>query len=284
MEDSSKASFAGLYESKLWVKPEEVSEALNQVMQSANPAKIEAYLTALKEPGGANKMHAIVQKMIHGAISGVGFSRHPFDSSDVLIEFTKWACNQIVDGSVTPHQLGKQYKKGGALSQTHHEKLVSVLHRLEQQFSAPVDLEWTIDRSWEIHLLQARPITSDIDSIPFWNQIEESQDCIQGHPASPGNFEGTIVLISSGDDLQNINSKSILVAQETSPDYFLAMIKAGGIVTAKGGALCHAAVTCREIKKPCIVWIEDQIKTLQNGDRVKIDGSTWKLLIIKNVL
>ena len=126
-------------------------------------------------------------------------------------------------------------------------------------------------------------MTSDlVDRSPLSENKEGPSETLQGYPASPGEFEGKVVLISSETDLQKIDSQSVLVAQETSPDYFLAMIKAGGIVTAKGGTLCHAAVTCREISKPCIVGIEDQIKTLQEGDRVKLDGTTGKLLIIKN--
>ena len=49
----------------------------------------------------------------------------------------------------------------------------------------------------------------------------------------------------------------ILVTEMTDPLYMLAIEKAKAIVTDVGGLLCHAAITSREMKIPCIVGIKN---------------------------
>ena len=48
----------------------------------------------------------------------------------------------------------------------------------------------------------------------------------------------------------------ILVTGMTRPEFVPLMEKAAAFVTDAGGMLSHAAITAREMKKPCIVGTE----------------------------
>ena len=81
-------------------------------------------------------------------------------------------------------------------------------------------------------------------------------------------------------DLRQLNQKpvdimsdEILVCEATTPDYVYLMKKAGGIVTERGGILCHAAIVSREFKKPCVVNVEGATKVLRNGDTIQVDAT-----------
>jgi len=64
----------------------------------------------------------------------------------------------------------------------------------------------------------------------------------------------------------------ILVTGMTRPDFLPLMQKAAAFVTDSGGLLSHAAITARELKKPCIVGTNIATKILKNGDMVEVDA------------
>jgi len=50
------------------------------------------------------------------------------------------------------------------------------------------------------------------------------------------------------------------------------MKKAKAIITDEGGVTCHAAITARELKIPCIIGTKIATKVLKDGDRVEVDA------------
>ena len=58
----------------------------------------------------------------------------------------------------------------------------------------------------------------------------------------------------------------------TRPDFLLLMQKAGAIVTDVGGALCHAAITAREFRKPCVIGTGNATLKLREGALVRVDA------------
>ena len=63
----------------------------------------------------------------------------------------------------------------------------------------------------------------------------------------------------------------ILVTEMTDPLYMLAIEKAKAIVTDVGGLLCHAAITSREMKIPCIVNTKKATKILKNNQKIIVN-------------
>lgn len=68
-----------------------------------------------------------------------------------------------------------------------------------------------------------------------------------------------------------IGAGEILVAPSTTPDYMDAIHRCKAIITDWGGQTSHAAITARELKKPCIIGTNYASHVLSNGQRVELD-------------
>ena len=92
------------------------------------------------------------------------------------------------------------------------------------------------------------------------------------------------------DDIEKIrssdpNEKVILIRPDTVPDDIPLIFNCDGLITAKGGATSHAAVTAASLGKVCIVSckslkVNDEEKTCifnggsyRFGDKISIDGT-----------
>lgn len=106
---------------------------------------------------------------------------------------------------------------------------------------------------------------------------KSSDELVQGRTACQGRVEGRVKIINDPTD-STISEAEILVCAMTTPDYIPLMIKARGIITDKGGILCHAAIVARELKKPCIVGTGNATKLLKTGDNIFLDASTGIVL------
>src|SRR3989344_8374922 len=102
---------------------------------------------------------------------------------------------------------------------------------------------------------------------------------LKGIPASEGEFKGVIKVYSKEKEF---DENDILVAMSTSPEMSGEMLNVGAVLTEHGGLLSHAAIFCREIKKPCIVGIKDLLKRVSDGMIVSIDGKDGMINIISN--
>ena len=103
---------------------------------------------------------------------------------------------------------------------------------------------------------------------------------ISGITAYPGKVRGTARIIMNPQKVKIFNSGNILIAGMTRPDYLFLMKKSAAIVTDAGGLLCHAAITAREIKKPCIIGTEVGSSVIKDGDLVEVDATKGIIKIL----
>ncbi|MFA4936890.1 MAG: PEP-utilizing enzyme [Patescibacteria group bacterium] len=95
----------------------------------------------------------------------------------------------------------------------------------------------------------------------------------RGQCAYTGKVKGVVKIIQIPKDMIKMNRGNILLSQATSPDLLPAMRKAAAIVTNKGGLICHAAITARELKIPCIVGTNNATLLFKDGDLVEVDAN-----------
>jgi pyruvate,orthophosphate dikinase len=114
----------------------------------------------------------------------------------------------------------------------------------------------------------------------------------QGLGASPGAATGRIVFHAQ-DAVEHAGRGEavILVRRETSPEDVHGMLKARGVLTARGGMTSHAAVVARGMSKPCIVGCRDievdhdqrivraRGRELREGDLITIDGAEGTVML-----
>jgi phosphohistidine swiveling domain-containing protein len=90
--------------------------------------------------------------------------------------------------------------------------------------------------------------------------------------AFPGKVTGKIRVIKTHDQFRNIKKGDILVTYKTTHHFLPFAHKVKAILTQEGGMTCHASITAREFKIPCIVGISRIMKKFRDGDYVEVDA------------
>lgn len=109
---------------------------------------------------------------------------------------------------------------------------------------------------------------------------EKSSGELKGTVAYAGKAKGKVKIISRREDLPSFKVGEILVSSTTTPDFLPAMKIAGGIISEHGGAICHASITSRELKIPCIVGVKGATSILKDGDEVELDANNGIIKIL----
>jgi pyruvate,water dikinase len=72
----------------------------------------------------------------------------------------------------------------------------------------------------------------------------------------------------------------ILVTRTTSPAYNMVLTLVGGLVTAEGGPMSHAAVLSRELGIPAVVGAADAMRLITDGDVVEVDPVAGRVRVV----
>lgn len=195
-EDLPEASFAGQQETFLNVIGiEAVLSAVQQCFASLWTDRATQYRASLGIAPGNVRMAVVVQKMVEAEVAGVLFTAHPLTGKrrQAVIDANPGLGEAIVSGATNPDHFviqtatgeiverrlgdkqvliraaeggGTQIIEAGAfparacLSDAQIQVLVAIGARVEALYEIPQDIEWAIDVSGQVFLLQARPITT----------------------------------------------------------------------------------------------------------------------------
>ncbi|HWJ68029.1 MAG TPA: PEP-utilizing enzyme [Nocardioides sp.] len=104
---------------------------------------------------------------------------------------------------------------------------------------------------------------------------------VSGLSVNRGVHEGTARLVDDAADFERIKQGDVLVTRMTSPYFNVVLPLLGAIVTDRGGQLCHAAIVAREYGIPGIVGTRDATRTIPDGARVRVDGTTGEVRLLE---
>lgn len=110
---------------------------------------------------------------------------------------------------------------------------------------------------------------------------EEITTSLKGQVVCGGSVEGNVCKVFNENDFDKFQEGDILVTPMTTPKFTKLIKRASAIVTDEGGVTCHAAIISRELKVPCIVGCKNITKLLNDGDIIKLNGSSGEIQIIK---
>ncbi len=96
---------------------------------------------------------------------------------------------------------------------------------------------------------------------------------LTGQIAYKGKVKGIVRIVLDPSLVQEFNEGDILVTGMTRPDYIQIVKKSAGFITDAGGILSHAAISARELQKPCIIGTQVATKILKDGDLVELDAN-----------
>ncbi len=113
------------------------------------------------------------------------------------------------------------------------------------------------------------------------DEVDLNSKELHGQCAFPGRVKSKIKIVNSVDDLHKFSSGDIIVSSTTTPDFLPIMKISKAIISEHGGIICHAAITSRELKIPCVVGVKNATKILKDGDMVEVDADRGIVKIIK---
>lgn len=197
-EDSKDASFAGQHATHLNVSRPGLAEAVRAVWASGRSDAALAY-RAQRGIGGAPAVAVVVQRLVQPIAAGVLFTRNPMTGADERLIEAAWGLGEVVvSGRVVPdqfrldaggrvieaipgdkdvqivHEEGEGVREvsvsddrryAPCLTATHLQALFDVSERCRALWGPNLDLEWVIDADGACHLLQSRPITTNMAGV-----------------------------------------------------------------------------------------------------------------------
>ncbi len=183
-EDLPGASFAGQHESFLNVPRDQVLARVRDCWVSLFSPRALAYRMRNSLPHQQAGMAVIIQQMVPADTAGVLFTADPASGKRDRIVLEGWVGlgDKVVSGRITPNRvvlsrpaLELLERSGGggpdgsaapaaragrmALDEATARRLADTSLQAEEVLGGPLDIEWATSGG-EIHLLQARPITS----------------------------------------------------------------------------------------------------------------------------
>jgi len=109
----------------------------------------------------------------------------------------------------------------------------------------------------------------------------ENIKLIKGQIGFPGKIVGRVRIIKNKRQADKLKEGEIIVSPMTTPEFVDIMKKASAFITNEGGVICHAAITARELKKPCIIGTGVATQVLRDGDLIELDANKGIVRIIE---
>lgn len=171
-EDSQEKSWAGIFDSYLFVESDDIATHVQKVIDSMDATRYKKYSA---ESGiDIGSMAVIVQEMVHAEYAGVAFTTNPIEGDDriALIEVVEGVGESLVSSQKTPatlrvnkmtdiariQQIGDDNIEEVVLTRI-CDLLMPYMHEIEKLYDQPMDVEWAV-KNGDVFILQARPITT----------------------------------------------------------------------------------------------------------------------------
>lgn len=214
-EDGKSFSFAGQFETYLYVNRAQIFEKIKEVWKSAYSDRIVAYRKQnnITTP---IRMAVVIQHMIHAEVSGVMFGVNPVTEkeNEMLISavyglgegLVSGALNAdnfyITDGKLEKSEIAEKTERmthdlenegvllsevaenkinDASLDQTQIDALTKQLTALNSFYEFPQDVEWAYEKG-QLYILQSRPITHLKKSKTGTKIVWDNSNIIESYP------------------------------------------------------------------------------------------------------
>lgn len=126
------------------------------------------------------------------------------------------------------------------------------------------------------------PPTQEEDYL-FWGPstpLEAPKGEVRGVGASPGMVRGRARVAANLDKALELQPGEILVCGTTNPHWTPLFAVGAGLVSDRGGALCHGAVVAREYGLPAVVGTLIGTKKIKTGQWIEVDGQSGVIRLL----
>ena len=280
----------------------QLKKAILAVFDSWNSPRAKVYRSHMhiaEEWGTA----AVVQKMVLGNIhresgSGVVFTRDVKKnraSINLTGDFSFLSQGEDIVGGlintlpISESQRAADYQSAPFSLQTQYPEIYNKLkevakNMIEKDGFSHQEIEFTFEtaKAEDLYVLQTRNM-----SVVHQEAVETfaaPADQMQKVGAGIGIGNGVLngIIVFDMEDIQKIrrgedgNQSIVLVRPDTVPDDIELIIECEGLLTARGGATSHAAVTAATLGKTCVVNC-DALKVFEKEKRCTINGTEFNV-------
>ncbi len=168
-EDGASDSFAGAYETVLDVSADKIPEAVQTVAESAYSERVAVYGASRNADYG--RIAVVIQRFIKPEFAGVLFTADIIRASTGVMvgNFVKGVGEALVsgegmDGEIRFNALNYAYEGPSELT-PYARQLYKSARKIVMIYGCPQDIEWAVHKG-NVHILQARPITTMHKNIP----------------------------------------------------------------------------------------------------------------------
>jgi pyruvate,water dikinase len=310
--EDSQTSFAGQYSTVLNVTADNILKAYKNIIASKYSPRAIYYRVNYGLSNAETPMAVLVLRMIEAKASGIIYTRDIDDpeSAFLRIHSIRGLGELLVSGAtdadiitvskdekpkiiskqagVQSHQmvssqvnqtelipLANEWKDKISIDDDSARLLAEAGLKLESYFQEPQDIEWCLDQSGGIYILQSRPL--NITEYQPAEAVECNFDDADTHllfsggeRAAPGIAAGTVYKLNHESDLEAVPEGAVLVARNASPRYVKVMNRLNAVVTDTGSVAGHFSSVAREFGVPTIVNTQTGFSSLPQGEEVTV--------------
>ena len=306
--EGGSRTFAGQFLSLINVRADSAVEAYKRVVAGRFGERALFYRLSTGLPEVESPMAVLFLPVIHARASGILYTRDPKQprSNELWLTSTRGLGLDIAGGSAPadlfvishkrPHPLLEQHivrkeeevvpdGDGGvkcrrlegreaeepSLEPAHLQTLAEWGISIEQYFGAPQDIEWALDPSGNMWILQARPLALA--------EGARSRARPRGEPlvaggvtVYAGRVSGSAYLVEDRKSLRKTPEGSIVIIRRAAPEIVEVLPRIVGLVAEHGNIAGHAATLLREFKVPSVLEMQGVFEHIRDGEAVSLDA------------
>jgi len=284
-------SFAGQFETLLHVPPGELPESWRRVVASTFSEHVMRYRRSCGFFELATPMAALFMPVVAARAAGVLYTRDPArpQRDTLLVSALQGLAPDLVGGRrdaetafVSRDTLAVEERVpfpagDGESSPILSDDVLAGLARLgleaESVLGRALDVEWAMEDSGRLRLLQARPLAS----VP-------TSKATPGKPPSPclarggltivgGRAVGVGVVGEASTQAEELPDGAILVVRQALPELGHLLPRIEGLVAEHGSLTGHLASLAREFGVPSVFGMPDAVPRLAGEERVSLNAT-----------
>jgi pyruvate, water dikinase len=294
--EDSELSFAGQYQTLINVPPQEVLPAYKQVIASKYGSRAVAYRIRSGLSDIETPMAVLFMPMIEPMVSGV---IHTLDLEHCARECGESLAVFMVAGEGEGLVSGRSTGQRVCLTRTDEPEIIvmdkgpeiidqeAVIRlakaglRAEAFFGAVQDLEWVMDRSGRLSVVQCRRLdTRRFETEHREEQLEQSDSdaLVSGlRLISPGVASGPVHRIAGPAEIDDVPDGAVLVVPTLDPELSRIVSTAAAVVSESGSRASHFGQIAREWDLPVLSGLTES-RGLPQGRVVTVDADRGRVL------
>jgi pyruvate,water dikinase len=285
-------SFAGQYESLLPVDPSNVVEAYKRVLAGKYTPRAVTYRILNGLSDVETPMAVLFMPLVEARAAGVVYTLDMDRSQAVCGMLSIYAVpgvgENLVSGRAVPQiycltreddpLLVQEPSADSVLTPEQAAEVAKAAMELEQMFGEPQDVEWALDQSNGLHILQSRPLGGrhKAQAAPERTATPHARQILaDASRASGGAAHGRIFHYAPpGHSLEDIPRDAVLVVGALDPALAGAVGKIRGVIAEAGSRASHFASVAREFGLPVLVGVENAFRRFPPDLDVTMDADT----------